>query len=114
MSQMSECIFDSRTMHCPGGTIAMMYAEYYYSTIEEIKDGIITYKQEDYPKDVWRLLNDRVRKIYSSPRDLPWQSDDRPRITCTWCVVRNPKYKSAERIHPSALRYCIQEWKPFY
>ena len=89
-----EVYFDSRTC-----IIQEDYrydvAEYYYNT-REIKDGIITYKQEDYPKDIG--VYDIECGRFSSPKDFPWQSDDRLEDNITWCMVQNPKYKSAERI----------------
>ena len=89
-----EVYFDSRTC-----IIQEDYrydvAEYYYNT-RGIKDGIITYKQEDYPKDIG--VYDIECGRFSSPKDFPWQSDDRLEDNITWCMVQNPKYKSAERI----------------
>ena len=70
-------------------------AEYYYGS-RNIHDGIITYKQEDFPKGIG--VYDFERGQFSKPKDFPWQSDDRLEDNITWCMVQEPKYKSSERI----------------
>lgn len=86
--------FDSRTY-----LIAEDYrfdiADYYYDTKGK-KDGIITYKQEDFPEGIG--VYDIECGRFASPKPFPWQSDDRLEDNITWCMVQEPKYKPAERI----------------
>lgn len=89
-----EIYFDSRTC-----IIREDYrydvAEYFYNK-KGRKDGVITYKQEDYPEGIG--VYDIECGRFSMPKEFPWQSDDRLEDNITWCMVQNPKYKSAERI----------------
>lgn len=70
-------------------------ADYYYRT-KGRKDGIITYKQEDFPEGIG--VYDIECGRFAAPKPFPWQSDDRLEDNITWSMVQNPKYKSAERI----------------
>lgn len=70
-------------------------ADYYYRT-KGRKDGIITYKQEDFPEGIG--VYDIECGRFSAPKPFPWQSDDRLEDNITWSMVQNPKYKSARRI----------------
>lgn len=70
-------------------------AEHYYHA-RGIKDGIITFKQEDFPAEIG-VCDIELGRL-SKPRPLPWQSDDRLEDNITWCMVQQPRYKSAERI----------------
>ncbi len=86
--------FDSRTC-----IIAEDYryaiAEHYYKK-SGIEDGIITYKQEDFPADIGVFDIECGR--FAAPKPFPWQSDDRLEDQITWCMVQEPKYKSATRM----------------
>ncbi len=86
--------FDSRTCII-GETYRYDMAEYYYQT-KGMKDGIITYKQEDFPEGIG--VYDLECGRFASPKPFYWQSDDRLEDNITWCMVQNPKYKPAERI----------------
>ena len=70
-------------------------ADYYYRT-KGRTDGIITYKQEDFPEGIG--VYDIECGRFSVPKAFPWQCDDRLEDNITWSMVQNPKYKSAERI----------------
>lgn len=70
-------------------------ADYYYRT-KGRKDGIITYKQEDFPEGIG--VYDIECGRFAAPKPFHWQSDDRLEDNITWSMVQNPKYKSAERI----------------
>lgn len=89
-----EVYFDSRTCIIRED-FRYEVAKYYYHT-RGIGDGIITYKQEDFPEGIG--VYDIECGRFSSPKPFPWQSDDRLEDNITWCMVQNPKYKSAERI----------------
>lgn len=54
--------------------------------------GVITYKQEDFPKGIGVL--DLERGSLSDIQKAPWQIDDRLEDNVTWCIVKNPKYRS--------------------
>lgn len=86
--------FDSRTCIIRED-YRLAIAEYYYNT-SGIKEGIITYKQEDFPEGIG--IYDIECGRFASPRPTPWQSDDRLEDNITWCMVQEPKYKSAQRI----------------
>lgn len=59
-------------------------------------DTVLTYKQEDFPADVG--VYDIERGRFEEAKPFPWQTDDRLEDNVTWCMVQNPKYKSAEQI----------------
>ncbi len=68
-------------------------AEHYY---RHMKNGIITYKLEDFPKNLGVLDVERGR--FSAPKPFVWQVDDRLEDNITWCIVQNPKYRPASAI----------------
>lgn len=70
-------------------------ADYYYNKTGH-RDGIITYKQADFPSDMGVLDIERGR--FSEPKPFPWQTDDRLEDNVTWCMTENPKYLPAARI----------------
>lgn len=70
-------------------------ADYYYNKNGR-RDGIITYKQEDFPQGIGVFDIECGR--FSQAKTYPWQSDDRLEDNITWCMVQEPKYKSPERI----------------
>lgn len=69
-------------------------AEHYYRHAGS--GGIITYKQEDFPEGVG--VYDIERGRFSEPKSFVWQSDDRLEDNITWCMVQNPKYRSASSV----------------
>ncbi len=68
---------------------------FYYERYRQL-DGIITYKQEDFPADVG--IYDVEIGGFDSIRKEPWQTDDRLEDNVTWCIVQEPKYKNAREI----------------
>ncbi len=86
--------FDSRTCII-GEDYRYQMADYYYNKTGH-KDGIITYKQEDFPAGVG--VFDLECGHFAEPRPFVWQSDDRLENNITWCIVQNPKYKPAAKI----------------
>ncbi len=86
--------FDSRT-NIIGETYRHEMADYYYNQTNH-KNGIITYKQEDFPSDIGVLDIECGR--FSESKPFPWQTDDRLEDNITWCIVQNPKYKPAKKI----------------
>ena len=84
--------FDSRTMII-GEKYRYEMAEYYK---EKVKDGIITYKQSDFPKNIG--VYDIECGHFSEAKEFAWQTDDRMEDNITWCIVQEPKYKSARSI----------------
>ena len=81
--------FDSRTMII-GEEYRYEMAEYYK---EKVKDGVITYKQSDFPKDIG--VYDIENGHFAEAKEFPWQTDNRLEDNITWCIVQEPKYKSA-------------------
>ena len=86
--------FDSRTCII-GEDYRHQVAEYYYRHTGP-DAGVITYKQEDFPQGIG--VYDLERGRFAEPRPFVWQSDDRLEDNVTWCIVQNPKYKSASAI----------------
>ncbi len=86
--------FDSRTCIIGEEYRYDMAARYYCG--KGPKDGIITYKQEDFPEGIG--VFDLECGRFAAPKPFCWQCDDRLEDNITWCMVQNPKYKSAERI----------------
>ncbi|MDY3919373.1 MAG: alpha-L-fucosidase [Candidatus Limivivens sp.] len=86
--------FDSRTCIIDEQT-RFETADYYYNRTGH-QNGVITYKQEDFPSDIG-VLDIECGRV-GQARPYPWQSDDRLEDNITWCMVQNPKYKSAGRI----------------
>ncbi|MDD4849289.1 MAG: alpha-L-fucosidase [Gemmiger sp.] len=68
-------------------------AQHYYN---HCQNGIITYKQEDFPRSIG--VFDLECGRFSAPKPYTWQSDDRLEDNITWCMVQQPKYKSGARI----------------
>ncbi len=83
--------FDSRTCIIDERVRKEMTAHYYQD-----KNAVITYKQEDFPMGVG--IYDIERGNFSEAKEFPWQTDDRLEDQVTWCMVQEPKYKSAKRI----------------
>ena len=86
--------FDSRTCIIDEHYRYAMTEHYYHSLAG--KDGIITYKQEDFPADIG--VYDIECGRFEESKAFPWQTDDRLEDNVTWCMVQEPKYKSAARI----------------
>jgi len=86
--------FDSRT-NIIGDSYKYEMVDYYYN-LSNLTNGIITYKQEDFPPDIGVLDIECGR--FSQPKPFPWQTDDRLEDNITWCMVQNPKYKSSKKI----------------
>lgn len=84
--------FDSRTFIIREQDRFAM-AQHYY---DHCKKGIITYKQEDFPRSIG--VFDLECGRFSAPRPYYWQSDDRLEDNVTWCMVQQPKYKSCKQI----------------
>lgn len=83
--------FDSRTN--------IIDEEYRYSMAKHLYEDpstVLTYKQEDFPADVG--VYDIECGRFEKAKDYTWQTDDRLEDNVTWCMVQNPKYKSAVRI----------------
>lgn len=68
----------------------------YYYNLSQHREGIITYKQEDFPENIG--VYDIECGRFSEAKPFPWQTDDRLEDNITWCMVQNPKYKSGKRI----------------
>ena len=81
------CIIDERYRYA-------MLLHYYMES--EIKNGIITYKQEDFPLGVG--VYDIECGRFATPKAFAWQTDDRLEDNVTWCIVKEPKYKSCKEI----------------
>lgn len=83
--------FDSRT-NIIDEAYRQAMTEYYYKN----ENAILTHKQEDFPEGVG--ICDIECGSFEDVKDFPWQTDDRLEDNVTWCMVQNPKYKSAVRI----------------
>ena len=86
--------FDSRT-NIISDEARRDVASCYYDAHPEI-DGIITYKQVDFPKGVG--IHDVEIGGFDGIQEQPWQTDDRLEDAVTWCIVQEPKYKDAGEI----------------
>ena len=86
--------FDSRMLILPE-EVRRKAADIYYNEAG-VTDGIITYKQADMPKGVG--VYDVECGRFADRQPFLWQTDDRLEDNITWCIVQNPKYKSAYRI----------------
>lgn len=84
--------FDSRTFIIREEDRFRM-AEHFY---RHIPNGILTYKQEDFPADIG--ICDLERGRFSEPKSFAWQSDDRLEDNITWCMVQEPRYRSATNV----------------
>lgn len=70
-------------------------ANHYYNE-KGMRDGVITYKQADFPKGIG--VPDIERGRFSVPKTFAWQSDDRLEDKVTWCMVQDPKYRTAKSV----------------
>lgn len=84
--------FDSRLLIIPEEYLHEAARAYY----EAVPDGIITYKQSDFPDGLGMVDVERGR--FAQIQDFFWQTDDRLEDNITWCIVQNPKYIPAGRI----------------
>ncbi len=84
--------FDSRTRIIPE-EYRHRVAEIFYGACP---DGIMTYKQDDFPKGVG--VYDVECGRFAEKQPFFWQTDDRMEDNITWCIVQEPKYKPAEKI----------------
>ena len=85
--------FDSRT-NIVGEQFRHEMAAHYYKALGN--DAIITHKQEDFPEGVG--VYDIEKGRFADAKPFVWQTDDRLEDNITWCIVQDPKYKSAETI----------------
>jgi alpha-L-fucosidase len=68
-------------------------AERYYELCPE---GILTYKQAEFPAGISVLDVERGR--FADTPSFPWQTDDCMEDNVTWCIVQQPKYRNAGAI----------------
>lgn len=85
--------FDSR-VNIIGEEYRFEMVKHYY--LDSGCSGVITYKQADFPEGTGVI--DMELGHVSEAKPFPWQVDDRLEDNVTWCMVQNPKYRSAERI----------------
>ena len=64
--------------------------------VYENPDAIISYKQEDFPAGIG--IPDIERGQFENIQPGAWQTDDRLEDNVTWCMVQNPKYRSAQDV----------------
>lgn len=84
--------FDSRVLILPEEYLREA-ARIYYAAVP---DGIISYKQKDFPEGTGMVCVECGR--FAEIQPFFWQTDDRIEDNVTWCIVQNPKYKSAGKI----------------
>ena len=84
--------FDSRANIIPSSYKEQILSHYY----RQIPNGIVTYKQEDFPAGSGAVDLECGR--FAAQADFPWQTDDHLEDNVTWCITQNPRYKSASRI----------------
>lgn len=86
--------FDSRT-NIISEQARLDMLDHYYSQNADI-DGVITYKQEDFPAGigVFDVESGGVEDVQQNP----WQADVRLEDNITWCIVQDPKYLNAGEI----------------
>ncbi|MBQ8654728.1 MAG: alpha-L-fucosidase [Clostridia bacterium] len=84
--------YDSRLMIIPEAYLHEAARCYY----EAVPEGIICYKQADFPKGLG--LADVECGRFAETQSFFWQTDDRLEDSVTWCIVQDPKYKPAGRI----------------
>ena len=84
--------FDGRVMILPE-EYRYQAARYYYDAVPH---GIITYKQEDFPQGLGVFDVECGR--FAERQSFFWQTDDRLEDNITWCIVQEPKYKSAGKM----------------
>ncbi len=83
--------FDSRANIIPD-----MYKQQICEALYQRADTAITYKQFDFPEGT--AVVDIENGRFAECKPFPWQTDDRLEELPTWSYVKDPKYKSAERI----------------
>ncbi len=83
--------FDSRT-----NIIDENYRKTMVEHLYKTEDVVLTHKQEDFPENVG--VYDIECGSFSEAKPFHWQTDDRLEDNVTWCMVQNPRYKSAHRI----------------
>lgn len=83
--------FDSRT-----NIIGEDYRQQMTARLYADPHTVLTHKQEDFPAGVG--VCDIECGSFSDAKPFAWQTDDRLEDNVTWCMVQNPKYKSAHRI----------------
>lgn len=88
----SMLYFDSRLLIIPEKYLHEAARAYY----EAVPEGIITYKQSDFPDGLGMVDVERGR--FAQIQDFFWQTDDRLEDNITWCIVQDPKYIPAGRI----------------
>ena len=98
--------FDSRA-NIIGPSYKRQIIHHFY---ESCPHGILTYKQEDFP--VGSGIKDLECGRFTQCMDFPWQTDDRLEDNVTWCIVQNPKYKSAGRIIQQLADVCLLYTSP--
>lgn len=59
-------------------------------------DAIVTYKGEDFPEGTG--CRDLECTRFEADGPWVWQNDDRLEANVTWCIVEDPRFKSAHRI----------------
>ncbi|MEG0767594.1 MAG: alpha-L-fucosidase, partial [Clostridia bacterium] len=84
--------FDGRLMIIPE-EYRYRAAKYYY---DAVPGGVISYKQSEYPDGLG--LPDVECGRFAQTQPFFWQTDDRLEDNVTWCIVQQPKYKSAAKI----------------
>lgn len=63
---------------------------------ERKKDGILTYKKEDFPAGVG--APDLECERFAQVQPFTWQTDDHLENSNTWCIIQEPGYRSAGEI----------------
>lgn len=86
--------FDSRTNIISDEAKQDMLSFYYEK--HRALEGVISYKQEDFPAGVG--IYDVEIGGFDAIQEEPWQTDDRLEDNITWCIVQEPKYKNAREI----------------
>ncbi|MBR5751925.1 MAG: alpha-L-fucosidase [Clostridia bacterium] len=86
--------YDSRMLIIPE-EVRREAADIYYNQ-SGVQDGIMTYKQSDFPAGVG--VYDVECGRFADKQPFVWQTDDRLEDNITWCIVQNPKYKPAAKI----------------
>ena len=87
--------FDSRLYSIPEKDRQEMIARYYNRSVEWGKPVVLTYKNEDLPKDV--AVFDIERGRMNKKADYSWLTDDAWDWS-TWDYSSNPQYKDANHI----------------
>lgn len=68
----------------------------YYYNVKGRKDGVITYKWSDFPKNaaVYDIECGRFQEVQKEA----WQVDDQLEDGVTWCMVGRPKYRTSKNV----------------